>query len=139
MSSNVESINRVIMDWLVINGFHSAVEEFQREALEDPQVKICSIYERAQICRNLETGNCAAAVDMCGQLYPEVLSNNKSLHFKMLQQHCVELIRESKHLEALQFGEECLAPFALELVSVFFFLAVDSVQLLLFVLELHHN
>jgi len=103
-------LNRLVMDYLVIEGYKSAAEEFSQEANLTPPVDFESIESRMDIREALQRGDVEDAITCVNDLNPEILDTNPALYFKLQQQKLIEYIRQGRIQEALQFAQEELAP-----------------------------
>ncbi|KAG7099153.1 hypothetical protein E1B28_001024 [Marasmius oreades] len=109
-------LNRLIMDYLIIEGYKSAAEEFAKEAKfpgvsgKPLDVDFDSIESRMNIREALQRGDIDDAIRRVNELNPEILDTNPSLYFHLQQQRVIELIRQGRIIEALQFAQEELAP-----------------------------
>ena len=65
-------LNRLVMDYLVIEGFKSAAEEFSREAELAAPVDLDSIESRMNIREALQRGDVGEAIARVNDLDPEV-------------------------------------------------------------------
>ena len=65
-------LNRLIMDYLVIEGYKSAAEEFSQEANLAPPVDFESIESRMDIREALQRGDVEEAITRVNDLNPEV-------------------------------------------------------------------
>lgn len=65
-------LNRLIMDYLVIEGYKSAAEEFSDEANVPPPVDFESIESRMVIREALQRGDIEEAISRMNDLNPEV-------------------------------------------------------------------
>ncbi|KDR84894.1 hypothetical protein GALMADRAFT_83038 [Galerina marginata CBS 339.88] len=126
-------LNRLIMDYLVIEGYKSAAEEFSQEAHLTPPVDFESIESRMDIREALQRGDVEDAITRVNDLNPEILDTNPALYFKLQQQKLIEFIRHGQISEALLFAQEELAPrgeespeFLSELERTMALLAFDS-------------
>ncbi|KAJ3549649.1 hypothetical protein NM688_g5157 [Phlebia brevispora] len=128
-----EDLNRLVMDYLVIEGFKSAAEEFSREAGIASPVDLDSIESRMNIREALQRGDVSEAIELVNDLNPEILDTNPALYFRLQQQKLIEYIRQGNIPEALEFAQEELAPrgeespeFLSELEKTMALLAFDS-------------
>jgi len=103
-------LNRLVMDYLVVEGYKEAAENFAREAGMSPQADYESIHNRMTIRNAIQRGDIEEAIERVNDLNPEILDNDPSLYFHLQQQRLIELIREKKIDEALLFAQEELAP-----------------------------
>ncbi|KAJ8566850.1 hypothetical protein K7X08_002672 [Anisodus acutangulus] len=88
-----EDMNRLVMNFLVTVGYVEAAEKFRKESGTD-----------------LHAGNVEDAIEKVNDLNPEILDTNPQLFFHLQQQRLIELIRNGKVEEALEFAQEELAP-----------------------------
>ena len=65
-------LNRLIMDYLVIEGYKSAAEEFSKEADIAPTVEFESIESRMNIRDAIQRGDVEDAIHRVNDLNPEV-------------------------------------------------------------------
>ncbi|PFH50795.1 hypothetical protein AMATHDRAFT_60447 [Amanita thiersii Skay4041] len=103
-------LNRLIMDYLVIEGYKSAAEEFSQEANLTPPVDFESIESRMDIREALQRGDVEEAITRVNDLNPEILDTNPALYFHLQQQKLIEYIRQGRIAEAIQFAQDELAP-----------------------------
>lgn len=68
----IRDMNRLIMDYLVIEGYKLAAEEFSQEAKLSPPVDFESIESRMDIREALQRGDVEAAITRVNDLNPEV-------------------------------------------------------------------
>ncbi|KAH9947149.1 CTLH/CRA C-terminal to lish motif domain-containing protein [Amylocystis lapponica] len=98
------------MDYLVIEGYKTAAEEFSREAGLESPVDFESIESRMNIREALQRGDVGDAITRVNDLNPEILDTNPALYFRLQQQKLIEYIRQGRITDALQFAQEELAP-----------------------------
>jgi len=103
-------LNRLIMDYLVIEGYKSAAEEFSKEADIAPPVDFDSIECRMNIREAVQRGDVEEAIERVNDLNPEILDTNPALYFHLQQQRLIEHIRHGRISEALLFAQSELAP-----------------------------
>ncbi|KAF7320072.1 hypothetical protein MKEN_00791500 [Mycena kentingensis (nom. inval.)] len=115
-------LNRLIMDYLVVEGYKSAAEEFCQEANLPAPVNFESIESRMNIRDALHRGDVEDAIARVNDLNPEIktihaplsdpriLDTNPALYFHLQQQRLIEYIRDGRISEALQFAQDELAP-----------------------------
>ncbi|RDW74671.1 uncharacterized protein DSM5745_07333 [Aspergillus mulundensis] len=108
-------MNRLVMDYLVTNGYPAAAQKFALEA-NIQQVDVESIQERVGIRTAIYSGNIQSAIEKINELNPQILDENPSLHFALLRLQLVELIRscslnpDGDITPALEFATSQLAP-----------------------------
>ncbi|PCH33873.1 lish motif-containing protein [Wolfiporia cocos MD-104 SS10] len=105
-----QDLNRLVMDYLVIEGYKTAAEEFSRETGMDAPVDFESIESRMNIREALQRGDVGDAITRVNDLNPEILDTNPALYFRLQQQKLIEHIRQGNTDEALRFAQEELAP-----------------------------
>ncbi|CAK9826848.1 Glucose-induced degradation protein 8 homolog [Anthophora retusa] len=103
------SMNDLIMNYLVTEGFKEAAEKFQQESGVEPTVDLSSLDNRIRIREAIQNGNIQKATELVNQLHPELLDNDRHLYFRLQQLHLIELIRTGKVEEALQFAQDRLS------------------------------
>uniref|UniRef100_A0A646QDR4 GlucoseIDP8 n=2 Tax=Scolopendridae TaxID=41363 RepID=A0A646QDR4_9MYRI len=102
-------MNRLIMNYLVTEGFKEAAEKFQMESGIKPSVDLDTLDDRIKIRDAIQNGRIQEAIAMVNKMHPELLDNDRYLFFHLQQQHLIELIRERNTEEALKFAQEQLA------------------------------
>ncbi len=65
-------LNRLVMNYLVIEGYKDAAEKFSTEAGVAPSVNLSSIEDRMQIRHAVQSGSVEHAVERVNDLDPEV-------------------------------------------------------------------
>ncbi|XP_073832540.1 GID complex subunit 8 homolog protein Houki [Musca autumnalis] len=103
-------MNRLIMNYLVTEGFKEAAEKFQIEAgLLEPSVELNSLDDRILIREAIQNGRIQEATQLVNQLHPELLDSDRYLYFHLQQLQLIELIRAGKIEEALSFAQTRLS------------------------------
>ncbi|CAA7029683.1 unnamed protein product [Microthlaspi erraticum] len=105
-----EDMNTLVMNFLVTEGFVEAAEKFQRESGTKPEIDLATITDRMAVKKAVQNGNVEDAIEKVNDLNPEILDTNPELFFHLQQQRLIELIRQGKTEEALEFAQEELAP-----------------------------
>lgn len=103
-------MNKLIMNYLVIEGYKEAAEKFQEECGTSPGVDLGSISDRMATRVAIQHGDVQTAIEHANDLNPLILDENPQLFFHLQQQKLIELIRSGKISEALSFAEKELAP-----------------------------
>lgn len=109
-SCHKDDLNRLVMDYLVIEGYKDAAQRFSVETGLSPQVDLESIENRMIIRAAIQRGDVEDAIGRVNELDPEILDTNPLLFFHLQQQRLIELIRAGSIPEALRFASEELAP-----------------------------
>ncbi|CAH1981558.1 unnamed protein product [Acanthoscelides obtectus] len=107
--SGRSSMNKLIMNYLVTEGFKEAAEKFQQESGVMPSVDLHSLDDRIKIRDAIMTGRIQEATALINQLHPELLDNDRYLYFHLQQLHLIELIRNNRIEEALAFAQSHLS------------------------------
>ncbi|KAI8364054.1 CTLH/CRA C-terminal to lish motif domain-containing protein [Blakeslea trispora] len=107
---NKQDLNQLVMNYLVVEGYKDAAEQFSSESGLAPTVDLQSIQERMDIRHAIQSGDVDTAIDLVNDLNPEILDTNPLLFFHLQQQRLIELIRNGSFQEALEFASEEMAP-----------------------------
>uniref|UniRef100_A0A1B6DIW7 CTLH domain-containing protein n=2 Tax=Clastoptera arizonana TaxID=38151 RepID=A0A1B6DIW7_9HEMI len=102
-------MNKLIMNYLVTEGFKEAAEKFQQESGVSHSMDLNSMDNRIRIRDAIQGGRIQEATLLVNQLHPELLDNERYLYFHLQQLHLIELIRAGKVEEALQFAQDQLS------------------------------
>ncbi|XP_034892064.1 protein GID8 homolog isoform X3 [Populus alba] len=80
------------------------------ESGTEPDIDLATITDRMAVKKAVQCGNVEDAIEKVNDLNPEILDTNPQLFFHLQQQRFIELIRNGKVEEALEFAQEELAP-----------------------------
>ncbi|RLN41449.1 hypothetical protein C2845_PM01G08500 [Panicum miliaceum] len=122
-----EDMNRLVMNFLVTEGFVDAADKFRIESGTQPEIDLATITDRMEVKKAVQSGNVQEAIEKINDLNPTIragrpaeqaallnifaiLDTNPQLYFHLQQQKLIELIRAGKISEALEFAQEELAP-----------------------------
>lgn len=105
-----DDMNKLVMNFLVTEGFVEAAEKFKLESGTEPEIDLATITDRMAVKKAVQCGNVEDAIEKVNDLNPEILDTNPQLFFHLQQQRLIELIRNGKVDEALEFAQEELAP-----------------------------
>jgi hypothetical protein len=105
-----EDMNKLVMNFLVTEGYVDAAEKFRMESGTEPDIDLATITDRMAVKKAVQSGNVEDAIEKVNDLNPEILDTNPQLFFHLQQQRLIELIRNGKLQEALEFAQEELAP-----------------------------
>lgn len=126
-------MNKLIMNYLVIEGYKEAAEKFQEECGTSPGIDLPSISDRMATRVAIQKGDIQSAIERANDLNPLILEENAELFFHLQQQKLIELIRNNDTIKALEFAEKELAPrgeenpkFLIELERTMALLAFDD-------------
>nr|CAG8523536.1 7905_t:CDS:2 [Entrophospora candida] len=105
-------LNKLIMNYFVIEGYKDAAETFSQECGISPSIDVDSINDRMNIKNAIQNGNVEEAIERVNDLNPEasILDTNPKLYFHLQQQRLIEYIRQGRVSEALEFAQDELAP-----------------------------
>ncbi|KAL9251537.1 GID8-like protein [Drosera capensis] len=104
-----EDMNKLVMNFLLIEGYVDAAEKFYMETGTE-HIDLTTVTDRMAVKSAVESGNVEEAIEKLKVLDPKVLDTNRQLFFRLQQQRMIELIKNGKNKEALDFGKELLAP-----------------------------
>ncbi|KAJ3056680.1 hypothetical protein HK097_005081 [Rhizophlyctis rosea] len=107
---NKQDLNRLIMNYLVIEGYKDAAEKFSEESRIPPTIDLASIEDRMNIRNAVQAGDIEDAIERVNDLDPEILDMNPRLYFHLQQQKLIEFIRNGRIGDAIAFAQEELAP-----------------------------
>ncbi|KAF2719066.1 hypothetical protein K431DRAFT_287093 [Polychaeton citri CBS 116435] len=93
MKPSKSDINWVIMDYLVTEGYPGAAEKFAQETNMCAPGDIDFVRARVHIRNAIHSGDIQKAIELVNDVDPELLDNDHTLHFHLLQLHLIELIR----------------------------------------------
>ncbi|CAG0880443.1 unnamed protein product [Darwinula stevensoni] len=102
-------MNKLIMNYLITEGFREAAEKFQVEGGIKAPVLSGSMDDRIRVRDSIQNGYLQEARELLNQLHPELLDDNRLLRFHLLQQELIELIRKGSVEDALAFAQKHLA------------------------------
>ncbi|XP_068639776.1 protein GID8 homolog isoform X1 [Aristolochia californica] len=107
-----EDMNKLVMNFLVTEGYVEAAEKFRMESGTEQiaDIDLMTITDRMAVKKAVQSGNVEDAIEKVNDLNPEILDTNPQLFFHLQQQRLIELIRNGKVEEALEFAQEELAP-----------------------------
>lgn len=104
-------INKLIINYLVSEGYHNAAEQFSKESSTELHLDT-SLQARNQIRIAIISGEIDKSIQLINDLVPNLLQSQPGLLFALRLQKLVSYIRENKISEALAYGQEVLAPTA---------------------------
>ena len=104
-----KQMDDLIMNYFVVQGFRNAAQTFAKEAKSTPPVDLQTLEDRACIRVSIIGGNIAEAIDRINAMNTQLLQDDFNLRFRLQKQQLVELIRNKKAVEALQFAQKELA------------------------------
>ncbi|XP_052800798.1 glucose-induced degradation protein 8 homolog [Mya arenaria] len=102
-------MNKLIMNYLVTEGFKESAEKFRMESGIQPPVDLNELDDRIRIREEVQNGRIESAIALVNNLHPELLDNDRYLYFHLQQQHLIELIRARNVEAALEYAQTHLA------------------------------
>ena len=97
-------INKLIMEYLIKEGFKDAVLAFQSETGMEPGVNMTIMDDQIKIREAVETGRIQDAVELVNEVDPEILDTNPKLYFHLQQQKLLELIKKGDLHNVLKYA-----------------------------------
>ncbi|CAL8069750.1 unnamed protein product [Calicophoron daubneyi] len=109
-----QEINRLILEYLVVEGYKDAADKFSRETgitepLNEMRVTGESLVDRMWIREAVLRRNIEDVIDTVNRLWPELFDKNPFIYFQLRQLQMLELIRTKRLEEALIFAQSYLA------------------------------
>ena len=107
---NREDMNKLVLNYLIIEGHKEAVEKF----LKETNLKCDydeNLLEKRMIIRNLIiNGKIDEAINEINNINIEILEKNPSIHFELQKQKLIEIIKQNKIEESILFAQRTLYP-----------------------------
>ncbi len=97
-------INKLILEYLVKEGFKDAVLAFQSETNLNPGINMSMVEDQIKIREAIEAGRIQDAVELVNDVDPEILDTNSSLYFHLQQQQLLELIKGGDMEKVLHYA-----------------------------------
>lgn len=109
-----EELDRLVMNYLVVEGYQDVAERFQAEAGVEPEIPLSTISERMGVRKAIHAGRVHDAIERVNDLDPDILDTRRGLCFHLHRQCLVELIRGGADMleEALRYAQDELSPLA---------------------------
>ncbi|VDD82545.1 unnamed protein product [Mesocestoides corti] len=109
-----QEINRLILEYLVVEGYKDAAEKFSKEiGISQPLSEIhstgASLAERMAIREAVLSRRIEETIARVNELWPELFEKNPYIYFQLRQLQMLELIRGRRLEEALTFAQSYLA------------------------------
>lgn len=118
LSLTRQEINRLILEYLVVEGYKDAAEKFSGEiGVTAPLTEIhstgASLVDRMWIRESVLSRRIEETIDKVNSLWPELFDKNPFIYFQLRQLQMLELIRARRLEEALTFAQSYLGdPFS---------------------------
>ncbi|CAH8848058.1 unnamed protein product [Trichobilharzia szidati] len=109
-----QEINRLILEYLVVEGYKDVAEKFSRETgivepFNELQVAGASLDDRMWIREAVLLRKIEDVIDAVNRLWPELFDKNPFIYFQLRQLQMLELIRNKRLEDALIFAQSYLA------------------------------
>lgn len=102
-------LNKLVMEYLVKEGFKDAVLAFQSETGIEPGFNMGIMDDQIKIRESVEAGRIQSAMELVNKVDPEILDTNSKLYFHLQQQQLLELIKKGDMEEVLEYASKELS------------------------------
>ncbi|OQV17254.1 putative Glucose-induced degradation protein 8-like protein [Hypsibius exemplaris] len=102
-------LNQIVLDYLINAGHKDAAVKFAREAGIVLTVDVGLMDNRVKILDAAHDGRIADCMKLLEETSPDLLEYNMDVYVVVMKQMLLELIRERKISEALQYAQDVLA------------------------------
>lgn len=102
-------LNKLVMEYLVKEGFKDAVLSFQSETGLEPGLNMSIMDDQIKIREAVEAGCIQKAVELVNEVDPEILDTNSKLYFHLQQQELLELMKTGDMERALEYATKELS------------------------------
>jgi len=107
-----QDLNKLVMNFFLIEGYKDAAENFKKESGTDiSNMDLTFMQERLDIRSMIHDGHIEKAIQKVKDLDPRILESNPDLFFTMMLQKLIELIKQNRILESIDFAQKELTPF----------------------------
>jgi hypothetical protein len=107
---NREDMNKLILNYLIIEGYKEAVVKFMKETNIVVEYDLSLLEKRMQIRNHIVNGKIDEAINQINNINSEILEKNPSIHFELEKQKLIEIIKANKIEEAIAFAQNTLFP-----------------------------
>eukprot|EP00027_Filamoeba_sp_ATCC50430_P008698 CAMPEP_0168546516 /NCGR_PEP_ID=MMETSP0413-20121227/3541_1 /TAXON_ID=136452 /ORGANISM="Filamoeba nolandi, Strain NC-AS-23-1" /LENGTH=407 /DNA_ID=CAMNT_0008576701 /DNA_START=101 /DNA_END=1324 /DNA_ORIENTATION=- len=109
---------RCIVDYLLRNGYYKTAIELAKDTNITELVDIEIFLNSKKVVESLQNHDCKEALKWCNDNRSKLKKINSTLEFELHLQECIELIREQKFMDAIQYARKNLAPQVVQLQPV---------------------
>lgn len=106
---------RFIVDYLLRNGYYKSAIELAKDTNITELVDIDIFLNSKKVEESLQNHDCKEALKWCNDNRSKLKKINSTLEFELHLQECIELIREQKFVDAIQYARKNLAPQIIQL------------------------
>eukprot|EP01147_Barroeca_monosierra_P004110 gene4110-45_t len=110
MSLSQRKIDKLVLDYLVHEGYKPAAEHLIQEANLPEPPYLSDVERRMEIRAAVHQGDIEKAISLVNDMGTQLLQENKHLYFLLRRQQLIELIRNQDLETAVQFCKAELAP-----------------------------
>lgn len=97
-------LNKLVMEYLVKEGFKDAVLAFKSETGIEPGFNMGIMDDQIKIRESVEAGQIQSAMKLVNAVDPEILDANSKLYFHLQQQQLLELIKKGDMEQVLEYA-----------------------------------
>jgi len=108
MKISSHTMNKLVMDYLVREGYKEAAEKFEKEAKVEVLPKVDQLEQKTEIKNAILSGEIKKAISLINDLRPGLLDENHYLLFNLQLQQLIEFIRCKQSEKAIKFAQENL-------------------------------
>lgn len=116
---NRQTMNKLVLNYLIIEGYKDAVEKFIKETGLKAEYDSDLLNKRMKIRNLIMTGKIDEAINEINDINSEILENNPHIHFELQKQKLIEIIKQNKIEDALTFAQNKLFPITQNNVKIF--------------------
>ena len=110
---NRQYMNKIVLNYLVVEGYKDAVEKFIKETGISAEYDAELLERRMKIRSLILNSQIDEAINEINNINPEILEKNPLIHFELQKQKLIEIIKNNRIEEALQFAQNKLFPITL--------------------------
>jgi macrophage erythroblast attacher len=105
-------LDRILVDHLLRSGYHTTALQLAQESDILHLVDIHIFQGARRVVEALQNHDCAAALQWCAEHQPRLKKIKSNLEFKLRVQEFIELVRQEKRVEAIEYARKQLAQWA---------------------------
>ncbi|XP_065015564.1 protein GID8 homolog [Musa acuminata AAA Group] len=103
-------VNKLVMNYLVTEGYAEAAEKFQIESGTEPDIDLATVFERRAVLRAVESFYLKETIEKLNRLDPMILVMNRQIDFRLQHQRMIEMIRAGEMEMALLYAVDEILP-----------------------------
>ena len=105
-----EDMNKLVLNYLIIEGYKDAVVKFIKETNLQCDYDENLLDKRMKIRNLIINGKIDEAIDEINNINIEILEKNPAMHFELQKQKLIEIIKQNKVEESIEFAQKTLYP-----------------------------